>query len=84
MDTIAPGAPADSNDQVPLVDTFDFFALGDQSDIAAKNQRIACKMFIKNNCPIDRRYAHFIAIITHPGNDTFHDPFRMQGARRQA
>ena len=80
MDAIAPGTSADSHDQIPLIDALGLFTLGDQSDIAAKNQRITRKMLVKDNGPVDRRYAHFIAVITHPGNDAFHDPLGMQGA----
>ena len=83
MNAVAARLPSDDNDHVPFPGFFAHLIFRHDADIAAKNERVADKFFVKQYGTVDRRYSHFVAIIAHAADDPLHDPLRMQGPRRQ-
>ena len=80
MNAVAARFPADNHDQIAFARFLSDPAFGEQSDVAAIDQRITDKTLIKNNRPVDGGDPHLVAVIPHAAHHPFHDAFGMERA----
>ncbi len=83
MNAVASGAAAHGHNEIPRHGFLVATVHRDQADGAAVDQRIAQVARIEADCTIDRRDAHAVAVIAHPGHHSLHDLPGMKHAGGQ-
>src|SRR5207302_921640 len=83
VNAVATGSPADRYDQVSRSRLLARAINGNQADGAAEHERIAQVALLETDRAVDGGNANAVAVVAHPGDDTFHHLDRMQHAGRQ-
>ena len=81
--SVAAGLAAGDDDRVAFHDLFANLVPWHNSHTTAIHQRIADKALIEKDGTVDRRDSHLVAVVPHAVDHSLHDPFGMQGPRRQ-
>ena len=82
VDTITAGPAPDNNNQAAGLRVFEAFVFVHNADVAAVDQRISHISVIEQDCAVDRRYSHSVAVVSDAGHNTFHNSFGVQNALR--